>query len=565
MKVQLSLCAKGLKNVAGAFKGVSDPFAVVTLISSKSNVCPVLGKTEVIKNTLSPDWVKVFILDYELGTPMKIGIAVFDKVSKGSNKSMGSVVFDIPKVIAAKGGSKGKQISKGRGVVRVHVDKSKGSGSFNLKMSGIKLKNVEGFMRKSDPFYELSRLDAGNLGSKWNVVYRSKHIKNNLNPIWEETGAINLDILCSGNLELPILISVFDHESDGKHVLMGKAETNVSRLVASKGSSELSLSTHKGEKGKLAIHKAEVHAIDETRNFKNDVEKPLENRVLEPNFFDYVRGGCEINLSVAIDFTGSNGDPRHPSSLHYISDTTKNDYEKAISAIGSCLAEYDTDKKFPVWGFGAKLGGSIRHCFQCGSEREVDGVDGIIDAYHDTFNSGLVMSGPTDITEVLQTAAAFAKSGLETAMTKGNQTYTILLILTDGCMSDIRKTAKILDSISDAPMSIVIVGIGNANFSDMQFLDDNGKCDIVQFVEFSKHKNDPDSLTSATLEEIPSQFTRYFTRSGIDPLPPIQIEEEDIVVEAEEEEFDLSVSFDLNNSILMTANNIGTYTPPKAY
>ena len=178
---------------------------------------------------------------------------------------------------------------------------------------------------------------------------------------------------------------------------------------------------------------------------------------------------------------------------------------------------------------------------------------------------GLVMSGPTDISEVLQTAAAFAKSGLETAMTKGKQTYSILLILTDGCMSDIGKTKKMLDSISDAPMSIVIVGIGNADFSDMHFLDDNGKCDIVQFVEFSKHKNDPDSLTSATLEEIPSQFTRFFTRNGIDPLPPIQIEEEDIVVEAEEEEFDLTVSFDANSSINMTANNIGTYISPKAY
>ena len=335
-----------------------------------------------IKNTLSPDWVKVFILDYELGTPMKIGVAIFDQVRKGSNISMGSVVFDISTVIAAKGGSKGKRLSKGRGVINAHVEKSKGSGTFNLKMSGIKLKNVEGFMRKSDPFYEISRMDTGNNGMEWNVVYRSKHIKNNLNPIWEDTGPIGLDVLCSGNLELPILISVFDHESNGKvrflsiyhalflimilkltylslfiwklltftnlqHVNMGKVETNVSRLIAAKGTSELSLSTNKGEKGKLAIHNAEVHAINGTKNLKNDVDIPLKNSYLEPTFFDYVRGGCEINLCVAIDFTGSNGDPRKPNSLHYISDTTKNDYEKAIGAIGSCLAEYDTDKKFP--------------------------------------------------------------------------------------------------------------------------------------------------------------------------------------------------------------------------
>jgi hypothetical protein len=28
------------------------------------------------------------------------------------------------------------------------------------------------------------------------------------------------------------------------------------------------------------------------------------------NFLEYVFGGCEINLNIAIDFTASNGDPR---------------------------------------------------------------------------------------------------------------------------------------------------------------------------------------------------------------------------------------------------------------
>jgi hypothetical protein len=48
MKVELSLHAAGLKNVAGAFKGTSDPFAVVTQIATSQGSTPiVLGKTEV--------------------------------------------------------------------------------------------------------------------------------------------------------------------------------------------------------------------------------------------------------------------------------------------------------------------------------------------------------------------------------------------------------------------------------------------------------------------------------------------------------------------------------------
>ena len=48
VKLELSLHARKLKNVAGAFKGTSDPFAVVTKVATRSNETPtVLGKTEV--------------------------------------------------------------------------------------------------------------------------------------------------------------------------------------------------------------------------------------------------------------------------------------------------------------------------------------------------------------------------------------------------------------------------------------------------------------------------------------------------------------------------------------
>jgi hypothetical protein len=42
-------------------------------------------------------------------------------------------------------------------------------------------------------------------------------------------------------------------------------------------------------------------------------------------FLDYVFGGCEISLSVAIDFTLSNGNPNEPESLHFFN-SNKNEY-----------------------------------------------------------------------------------------------------------------------------------------------------------------------------------------------------------------------------------------------
>lgn len=34
------------------------------------------------------------------------------------------------------------------------------------------------------------------------------------------------------------------------------------------------------------------------------------------SFLEYIFGGCELNLAIAIDFTLSNGDPTNVDSLH---------------------------------------------------------------------------------------------------------------------------------------------------------------------------------------------------------------------------------------------------------
>lgn len=50
----------------------------------------------------------------------------------------------------------------------------------------------------------------------------------------------------------------------------------------------------------------------------------------KPTFVDYLRGGLELNMVIAIDFTGSNGTPTQPTSLHYMDKTKLNQYQMAI-------------------------------------------------------------------------------------------------------------------------------------------------------------------------------------------------------------------------------------------
>lgn len=66
-------------------------------------------------------------------------------------------------------------------------------------------------------------------------------------------------------------------------------------------------------------------------------------------FLEYIAGGCQLRLAIAIDFTASNGNPQDPKSLHYRNPSGEpNEYLKAIMAVGDIVASYDQTKQFPV-------------------------------------------------------------------------------------------------------------------------------------------------------------------------------------------------------------------------
>ena len=107
-------------------------------------------------------------------------------------------------------------------------------------------------------------------------------------------------------------------------------------------------------------------------------------------------------------------------------------------------------------------------------------------------------------------------------MTQGNQQYTICLILTDGVINDLQESIDSIVQGSSLPLSIIIVGIGGADFHQLITLDGDVEPlysrkwkrytarDIVQFVPFRDLKNDPTRLAREILAEVPYQMTSYF-------------------------------------------------------
>ena len=59
-------------------------------------------------------------------------------------------------------------------------------------------------------------------------------------------------------------------------------------------------------------------AVDKKNNLFGNFYADYVKIDLIPSFLDFIRGGTQLALISAIDFTASNGDPSSPRSLHNI-------------------------------------------------------------------------------------------------------------------------------------------------------------------------------------------------------------------------------------------------------
>ncbi|CAM4733100.1 unnamed protein product [Leuciscus chuanchicus] len=202
----------------------------------------------------------------------------------------------------------------------------------------------------------------------------------------------------------------------------------------------------------------------------------------------------QINFTVAIDFTASNGkqlsgenvvslrppvlrgrtesrgrvrvvlrgNPSQSTSLHYMNPYQMNAYALALKAVGEIIQDYDSDKMFPALGFGAKLppDGRVSHEFPLNGNIEnpyCNGIEGILEAYHQSLKT-VQLYGPTNFAPVVNHVASYAA-----AVQDGSQ-YFVLLIITDGVISDMSQTKEAIVNAAKLPMSIIIVGVGQAEF-----------------------------------------------------------------------------------------------------
>ncbi|XP_045062835.1 copine-9-like isoform X1 [Coregonus clupeaformis] len=548
-KIEVTVSCRDLLDVDTFSK--SDPVVVLYVQGIGTKEWREFGRTEVIDNTLNPNFVRKFFLDYFFEERQNLRFDVYNVDSRSSNISkfdfLGQTFCTLGEIIGSTGGRLENSLSVGDNFAQPlkrsgRTFQTESNGGIPGKKLGAIIFTAEelsncrdiatmqlcankldkkDFFGKSDPFLVFYR---SNEDGTFTICHKTEVVKNTLNPVWQPF-TIPVRALCNGDYDRTVKVDVYDWDRDGSHDFIGEFTTSYRDF--SRGQNQFNvyevLNPKKKGKKKKYINSGTVTLL----SFKVESEY---------TFVDFIRGGTQLNFTVAIDFTASNGDPSQPSSLHYMNPYQMNAYAMALKAVGEIIQDYDSDKLFPAYGFGAKLppDGKISHAFPLSGDNENPncvGIEGVLEAYFQSLRT-VQLYGPTNFSPVINQVARSAQD-----VTDGSQ-YFVLLMITDGVISDMVQTKEAVVNAAALPMSIIIIGVGPAEFDAMEELDGDevrvsfrghfAERDIVQFVPFRDYMDRSGNqvlsmarLAKDVLAEIPEQLLGFMKTRGIEPRPTL--------------------------------------------
>ncbi|KAF6716414.1 Copine-3 [Oryzias melastigma] len=518
-KVALTISCDNLLDMDAFSK--SDPMCVVYMNTSGSYWSEI-GRTEKIMNCLNPKFSKSITLDYYFEMVQKLRFEVHDIDSENCNLQtsdfLGQLECTLGQIVSSRHITrpllKRDKTPAGKGSITIFAEEKTDNRVVAFEMEARKLDKKD-FFGKSDPFLEFFK----ETETGWQLAHRTEVVKNTLNPVWKPF-RIPVQSLCGGDVEKSIKVDCYDHNNSGSHDFIGSFQATLCQIqqATETFAAEFECINSKKKQKKKGYKNSGIIVIKQCKIIK------------EYSFLDYIMGGCQINFTIAIDFTGSNGNPTLPTSLHYINPQGCNEYLAAIWSVGNVIQDYDSDKMFPAFGFGAKLPPSwqVSHEFPINfnpSNPFCAGVEGVIAAYQQCLPQ-VRLYGPTNFSPIINHVAQFARQAMQQQTASQ---YFVLLIITDGVITDMDETRSAIVHASRLPMSIIIVGVGGADFSAMEFLDgDDGLLrsatgeaamrDIVQFVPFRQFLNaGTPALAQSVLAELPDQVASFFNLFELNP------------------------------------------------
>lgn len=526
----------------------SDPLCMVYLRDPLRDASwTLVGRTECVADSLSPVFRTPIPLEYRFEKLLELKFEVVDvddavlpteassDVKLEKYDFLGWYQTTLGRIVAARAGhtarlwrpGSDRRPAAGATITLRSEEADRGRDVLRLTLRAEGLPRMDFFgLGQSDPYLQFLRPRGD---GTWLVVHETEVLKGTLTPRWAP-----LEVPVSRLGEEDLRVRCMDWNRFRAPGYIGEFSTSVGALAVLGGRTGAAAAAATA----FTLTRPHLPGRPEEERSRARGRVLVEGAAIrhEYGFLDFLSAGMEVTLAVAIDLTGSNGHPADADSLHYrgAGAHNRNPYQRAIAAVGEIVAPYATRQRFPVWGFGAQPAGphsTVSHCLPLTFDPatpEVDGVAGILAAYGAALQR-VTLSGPTRFSEVIREASRRAA----VPYTAAHQHYTILLLLTDGVLDDMEDTVAALVEASTLPLSVIIVGVGGADFSLMEELDGDRRPletaggrrvsrDIVQFVPMRDFADaHPARLAAETLAEVPGQLLSFCKLHSITPLPTV--------------------------------------------
>lgn len=507
-KIELRFRCKDLPSKS--FLDKSDPYILVECLVN--GIIVPIGKTEVVAKEPNPVFEKPVLLPHCLEDYQELTFTIYDE--EGENdimlgmikcKTSDLIATPDPKCMDPSLPEAKKQcylevawqvieISKKNYEVDCHTEYIKDTSLFEFSSP---------FIRFSCPKPEFKNATDPKEVKKWILASETEDIKEDLN-VKFETLYINEYYFCHCSVDTLVKVEIWDRSPKGHNERKANAFTTVKKLQA-------------GERCLV---------------LKGTDDKPIGTLVIDyfEEYFDYdlkdyLKSGLQMDLTFAVDFTASNGPIKSQLSLHHISKSNPdkfNEYQSAIQAVGNMLIKYDDDSEVTAYGFGAKINGQFLDVFALSFDIKactVNSIDALLATYYQAVPK-VELFGPTNFAPIIYTAREKAID----AYNENKWQYGILIILTDGLVTDMKLTKEAIVACCNEPLSIIIIGIGGENFKEMRVLDSKQRPikgstrDLVTFVRYRDCENDPERLARNIFKELPSQIDKFYRKKKIKPF-----------------------------------------------
>ena len=499
-----------------------------------------IGRTEVSRSCINPTFKHTFRLNFIFHEQQTYVLRIFDEdlmyaTSLSEHNYLGGCVFSLGQLMGAKGCSLAKRLGTGgknrSGAYLVITGKGinedrevldfRFSCQDLVQQHSILIEKIDRskVIDKCRPYFRLERLNKDD--QSWELVWKSEVLKQTLDPVWNEA-RLPLQLLCNDDQTNPLKITIWDYQKKSStHIILGFVESTVAEITQKAKDGGIPVFIIKREKEKLFRRSKLKHV---------GLLKILNASVINvPSMLQYMSGGMSLDLMIGIDCSVVNGPRGTEKNLHVSKKKSLNDFQAGIKKLASITENFARGKNSSIWGLGAEIDGEYRDCYAM--KEKICESTNLLKAYNDN-----VVKNPDFATGKEASLNAFVEAATfrTIKLSKRRPCYTILTVFTGGDFLDLEETIDLIcTAAEDAPLSIIIIGVGNSDLSSVKKLygDKNGKLrdsrgipiarEIVTLVTFKQFGRNVTEVIAEALKGIPEQFVQYQLMNGVKPLPPV--------------------------------------------